>query len=364
VVTRSQAQAKTVAIESDSPLAVAFSPDGKLAAAAGLGKRITIWEVITGRLRFAMPSPAGAIRRAIAFSPDRKLLAVGGDDRAVHLLDVKTGNVAGSLPNHVGWVQAVAFSADGKLLASASSTSKKNGYEGDIKLWEVKTGKQQRSWTLTGEPAWRLAFAPGGKELASAEGAIRWRDLETGAVTRTFQPERGKLMYLAFTPDAKTMIGGGGQWISVGGGTQMIGEVRLWDLGTNQVVAVINDLRPWLRSIALSPDGRLLATGTSGPIVTIGAMSKVTSEFRLWDVPGAALLRTVPGSLGDVSSIAFAPDGRSILACDNEEVVLTETFTGRRRSTLMTVTYESKPRGTAPALKALSRSPPGELGGL
>jgi WD40 repeat protein len=359
VVARSQAQARSMAIESDTPLAVAFSGDGKLMAAAGLGKKITVWEAMTGRLRFAVPSPAGAVRRAIAFSPDSKFLAAGGDDRAVHLIDVATGQVARTFANHAGWLHTVAFSADGKQLACASNSydAKKNDHEGDIKLWEVKTGKEQRSWRLTGETAWRLAFVPGGKELASAEGAIRWRDLETGAVTRTFKPERGKLMFLAFTPDAKAMIGGGGHWIAVGGGTQMIGAVRLWDLGTNQVTAVIDDLRPWLRSIALSPDGTLLATGTSGPIQTTGAQSKVTSEFRLWEVPRAKLVRTVPGRLGDVSSIAFAPDGRSILSCDDEEVVLTETFTGLRRSILMTVTYGTKPRGNDTAPKALSSAP-------
>jgi hypothetical protein len=341
-------------IESDSALAVAFSPDGKLAAAAGLGKKITVWEAMTGRLRFALPSPGGAVRRALAFSPDGKLLAAGGDDRAVHLFEVTTGNVVRTLPNHAGWVQSLVFSADGNLLASASSSHNpnKNVQERDLRLWEVNTGKAKRSWTLTGEPAWRLAFTPGGKELASAEGMICWRDLETGAVTRTFKLERGKLMYLAFTPDGKTMIGGGGHWIPVGGGTQMIGDVRLWDLATNKVVGVINDLHPWLRSIALSPDGKILATGTSGPIQTNGAMTKVTSEFRLWALPQATLLRKVPGSLGDVSSIAFSPDGRCIISCDSEEVVLTETITGLRRRKLMTVTYGSKQPGSAPEPKA------------
>jgi RNA polymerase sigma factor (sigma-70 family) len=348
------AQGRTVEVQSDTPLTVAFSPAGTWAAAGGLGKKILIWDARTGELFRALASPGRAIRRSVAFSPDGRVLAAGGDDRAVHLWDVRTGKRLRTLPDHAGWVLSLAFSPDGRRLAS-SSMKQSQGTEsgGDIRLWDVRNGKLK--WTRTTHPqeARTLAFSPDGRTLASAEGdSVQLRNPRTGAVKRTFHPPQGQVLYLAFAPDGRTLAGGGGHWIPAGGGTHMISAAHVWDMPSGKLRRTFTDIRPWLRCVAFSPDGNGLATGSSGPIKQTGSLSTVTSELRLWDSHTGQLVRTVPGALGDVSSVAFSPDGRTILSCDSKEVVLTEALTGLRRATLMTVTWGpatgdpvSRPRG-------------------
>lgn len=113
-------------------------------------------------------------------------------------------------------------------------------------------------------------------------------------------------MKVAFSPDGKSLAGGGGHWINVGGGTKQISEVFLWDVQTGKLLRRITDLEPWLRCVAYAPDGKTLATGSNGPIRQKGALSWVSSEIRLWDTRTGKLLRTIPGELAEAWSVAFS----------------------------------------------------------
>jgi sugar lactone lactonase YvrE len=320
----------------EQPLAVAFAPSGGLAAVGGADREIKVCDARTGKVVRAFPNPKG-LRRAVVFSPDGRVFAAGGDDGAVHLWDVRTGKLLRTLPEHLGWVMAATFSPDGKLLASASAPP--GGEKGEIRLWDTRTGELKRTWPVDGSASYSLAFAPDGRTLASGEGVLRLRDVETGAVKQTLEPERGKVLYVAFSPDGRALAGGGGHWVRVGDGTQMISAVRVWDLPSGKLRRTITDIGLWLRALAWSPDGKVLATGSSGPIRQKGSLQWVSSEVRLWDARTGELLRTVEGAMGEVWSIAFSPDGRTVLSCDSDEVVLTETLTGLRRATLLTTPH-------------------------
>jgi WD40 repeat protein len=148
---------------------VAFSPDGKTLASGSADKTVILWDVAT-RTRLGPPLTHGSGVTDVAFSPDGKMLASGNDDNTITLWDAATRQtrgqpltVRGSRLADVagGGVTSVAFSPDGKTLASGK-------YDGTIILWDVVT-RQPLGQPLTGYggPVGSVAFSPDGKILAA-----------------------------------------------------------------------------------------------------------------------------------------------------------------------------------------------------
>jgi WD40 repeat protein/serine/threonine protein kinase len=152
--------------------AVAFSPDGKRLAAAGLnlafegrprpnkpGGEVEVWEVGTGKRLFSFPGHTGPVV-AVAFSPAGGLVASGGRDWTVRVWSADSGKGLRVFRGHRSIIRAVAFSPDGRRVASSSA-------DGVIKVWEAETG--QELLVFPGEVG-ALAFSPDGRRLASARG--------------------------------------------------------------------------------------------------------------------------------------------------------------------------------------------------
>ncbi len=331
-------QEKTIALDSDDVLTVAISPDGRLLAGGGFAKDIRLWDAGTGKLVRSLEGPKRTTRRCIAFSPDGEMLAGCGDDGVVHLWNYRTGSLERSLDGPAGTqhMQALAFSPEGRRLAMASAKPYSEGQRvlSEVAVLDLETSKAR--WSHRGDKwGYDVRFTPDGKTLACADGAIHLLDADTGALQKSLQVEGRQALKIAISPDGELLAGAGGHWVAKDGGTQQISEVYLWELRTGKLLRKLTDLQPWVRSVAFSPDGKLLATGSSGPILQKGSLSWVSSEIRLWEAPTGRLLRTIPGEMGQVWCLAFSPDGKSLLSSDGEVVALTETLTGLRRLTLM-----------------------------
>jgi WD40 repeat protein len=248
---------------------------------------------------------------SVAFSPDGKTLASGSWDKTIKLWDVSTGTELRTLKQSSS-VDSVAFSPDGTTLASASSANSSAGGDATIKLWDISTGKELRTLKGVAEP---ISFSPDGKTLAGASWdgqrytAKRW-DVSTGKELRTLEVLAGSV---AFSPDGKTIASG-----------ITDDTVKLWDAATGKELRTLKGRLG--RLIAFSPDGKLLASANWDEFPSL------KETVRLWDVHTGTVLRTFKES---TDHVAFSPDG-TIFATENDggTITLWEVSTGIQLRTL------------------------------
>jgi RNA polymerase sigma factor (sigma-70 family) len=275
--------------------AVVPTPDGKGIFSGSRTPTARLWEVDTGKelRRFDLPQKPGAPQpntiSSLTLSPDGCTLATGSWSGPLYLWEVATGKLLRTLPGPRNWIHAVAFSPDGKLLASAASYADQST---DIVFWDAATGKQLRRLQGHSRAAVCLAFSPNGKLLASGgqDGEVRLWDTATGKPANTWQAHRNQYVTpLAFSPDGKTLASAGHD-----------NTLRLWEVATGKLrVRLPVSLSSHV--LAFSPDGRLLAGGSH------------PGHVFLWDTATGRGLGNVPGHADDVRSLAFVPRGKRLL---------------------------------------------------
>jgi len=196
---------------------VTFSPDGRSLALGGDDGKVRIWDMPSGRERAVLNAHVDVVR-SVAFSPDGRRLISTGQDRLAMLWDAVRGKAIRSLGEPGGNpVQFGAFSPDGLTVALAESA----GSPQDITLFDVETGavRSRLAGHLSGINA--LAFSPDGRILASAGGdrSIKLWDLATGTEKASRRDDVGWVKSVSFSPD--------GAWLAFAGSDT---SVRIWDV--------------------------------------------------------------------------------------------------------------------------------------
>ena len=274
--------------------AIAFSPDGQILASGGADQTIKLWFLNTGEI-LTLKGHRDIIR-AIAFSPDGQMLVSGSNDCTIKIWRQPFTKTPLTLKGHYGFVNSIAMTPDGRLLASACE-----GEVAELKLWQLPHGTEI-NYSDTVYYVSCVAFSPDRQLLAIGRsfGGIKLWQMPSREEICTLTPS-GTVSAIAFSPDGKLLASG-----SVGK------TIKIWQLNTGEklltpkmhsaAVTALKGHSDRINSLAFSPDGKILASGSDDKTI------------KIWQLDTGKLICTLTGHSAAVQSVAFSPNGRMLVS--------------------------------------------------
>jgi WD40 repeat protein len=278
--------------------AVAISPDGKMLATAGKDKSIRFFDLATGKRTNILHHDSEIW--SIDYSGDGKSFAYSDGDKVVTIVDPETLKQRAVMKDQFeSPVAMLSLSPDGSLLATI---------EDGLQVphcWELPSGKARAVFEGHGDKVNSVAFSPDGKRVVSTSGdeTIRiWDATMAGVPGRPLRGHAGPVFLAVFSPDGKTLLSAG----------LRDKTVRLWDLSTFKVKAVMEGHEDEVRFVGFGVGGAMVSLSKDGVVKLWNADDKETASFR-WAAESGEL-----PAYG--TSVALSPDGKT-LAVGHDDVV-------------------------------------------
>jgi WD40 repeat protein/serine/threonine protein kinase len=281
---------------------LAFSRDDALLATAGWDRTVRIWHADAGRESRLLGSHPKLVR-AVAFSPDSKRLASAGADGTIRITgtrlliqesrprypdrpieDPRGHHQPITLQGHTDLVRSLAFSPDGKRLASAS-------YDKTVIIWDLEKNKPLLTYRDHRDRVFGVAFSPDGRRVVSVgqDGTALVWDAHSGKQRLTFRGHTGRVHAVAYSPDGRRIASAGDDRL-----------VRVWDADTGREVFSLAGHTRDVINVIFSPNGRRLAS------------SGLDRTIRIWDTQTGGLIHTLEGHTEAVIGLAFHADGKRL----------------------------------------------------
>jgi WD40 repeat protein len=223
---------------------------------------------------------------SLAISPDGRTALSGSEDKTLKLWDLITGKELRTFTGHGGSVFSVAISPDGRTAISGSVDS-------TLKLWDLDSGKELRTFAGHTQPVSSVVISSDGQLALSGsfDMTLKLWDLVSGKELRTFAGHTQPVWSVAISPNGQTAISGSTDT-----------TLKLWDLGSGSAVHTFTGHTLVVDSVAISQDGRIALSGSAD------------ATLKVWDLANKRELRTLLGHTMGVNSVALSRDGRTALS--------------------------------------------------
>jgi WD40 repeat protein len=314
--------------------ALDFSPDGR-AIAVGYARELEVWDLLTAKRRFSRTGPGPFPIESLAFSPDGRWIIAGygsfneAGTGSAQLIDAATGAQLGeTFPGHENGVFDVACSPDGRQVALTSGEI--------VDLWDVETHKLVHSLSSHSGFIHTIAFSRDGRYLASGgmDKVIKLWDRATGRQVRSFAGHKGFIRDVTFSPDNVHFASAAEDK-----------SIKLWSVDSDRELATLHGHQNYVHCLAFSPDGHLLASGgfdqttkvwfatpslqltfhghdgwvsgvafgrDSDRVASASSILATGNFLQLWDAVTGERIQSFPMATTPVQSLAFSRDGRRL----------------------------------------------------
>jgi eukaryotic-like serine/threonine-protein kinase len=304
---------KVLGRHTHAAFALAFHPGGRVLASAGELGEILFWDTETKSLLRALRTESETIY-ALAYSPDGRQLAFGdgfppfeeiGHMRGrgvVRVSDAATGQVHLTLRGHTQNVMGVAFSPDGRTLASTSGSAltvpQTANKPGELILWDTASGDVIHKLTGHTGPLTGVSYHPIGRLIATSswDRTIKLWNAQSGDLLDSLAGHQDWVSHVAFSPDGARIASSGAD-----------GAIKIWDCARRRELWTLRGHTKNVTCVTFSPDGRRLASSSSDQTV------------RVWDGTASPEALVWRGSVEPIAKIAFFPDGKQMLVARNSE---------------------------------------------